>query len=300
MTKANISIDFEGEEQYFRTLGISPEGRLSESFYSRCAERFLELFERVGIKATFFVVGQDVDENLDVLQQIVKAGHQIGNHSYDHRFAMSRSEVPEQNDDIRRAHEKIKAALDVEARCYRAPCYDVSYPNVQFLHSLGYQCDSSFYPSKLAYLQRLFLRLYTSRPVSMGPSDVHRYPGRPFHLDVSGSPPLVSEYANGNTLLEVPIPHFSPLQLPLYSTPQFTFGKGFVLRGVRALFRRQIPFTYELHSLDLACEATDGIDPALRRIPQMRVDLQKKTAAFEEIFTVMKNEADIVPITDLA
>ncbi|MBT5873786.1 MAG: polysaccharide deacetylase family protein [Candidatus Latescibacteria bacterium] len=298
--KANISIDFEGEEQYFRTLGVSPEGRLSDNFYSRCAERFLEIFERVGVKATFFIVGQDVDENLDTLRQIVKAGHQIGNHSHDHQFAMSRYDVEEQNDDIQRAHEKIKSALDVEARCYRAPCYDVSYPNIEFLHSLGYQCDSSFYPSNLAYFQRLFLKAYTNRPVSMGPTDVHRYPGRPFLLDVSASPPVVSDRANGTTLLEVPIPYFSPLQLPLYSTPQFALGKGFVVRGVRSLLRRQIPFTYELHSLDVACETTDGIDPALRRIPQMRVGLQKKTSDFEEIFTIMKNEADIVPITDLA
>ncbi len=297
--KVNISIDFEGEEQYFNTLGVPYEGRLSPDFYRVTAARFLEIFEKVGVKATFFVVGRDVDANVAVLQQIVKAGHQIGNHSYEHRFAMSRYSLAEQNDDITRAHEKIHDALGVAPECYRAPCYDVSYANLAHLHALGYVCDSSFYPSKMAYLQRLFLRAYTRRPVSMGPTDVHRYPGHPFLLDVSHLPPQVVSEAGASTLVEVPIPFVSPLQVPLYSTPQFTFGKGFVVRGIKSLVRRQTPFTYELHSLDVACEERDGIDPVLRKIPQMKVGLPKKTADFLEIFSIMKNEADVVPITEL-
>jgi hypothetical protein len=112
-------------------------------------------------------------------------------------------------------------------------------------------------------------------------------------------PPEIAASRSDSVIGEVPIPYVSPFQLPLYSTPQFTFGKGFIIRGVNSLLRRRVPFTYELHSLDVACEERDGIDPGLRKIPQMRVDLKKRSADFEEIFTIMKNEADVVPITEL-
>ena len=36
------------------------------------------------VKATFFMVGENIDKHPDVFAQVVKAGHTIGNHSYNH------------------------------------------------------------------------------------------------------------------------------------------------------------------------------------------------------------------------
>ena len=44
----------------------------------------LEVLARFNIRATFFVVGDNVRKHPDIFQQVVDAGHRIGNHTYNH------------------------------------------------------------------------------------------------------------------------------------------------------------------------------------------------------------------------
>ena len=44
----------------------------------------LETLDRYGVKATFFVVGENVEKHPDLFRQIVERGHQIGNHTNHH------------------------------------------------------------------------------------------------------------------------------------------------------------------------------------------------------------------------
>lgn len=44
----------------------------------------LDTLRERGVKATFFVVGGQVDENPGLLRRIVQEGHTLGNHTYDH------------------------------------------------------------------------------------------------------------------------------------------------------------------------------------------------------------------------
>ncbi|PFR32608.1 MULTISPECIES: polysaccharide deacetylase family protein [Bacillus cereus group] len=48
-------------------------------------EQILPLLEKYNAKATFFVIGNELEKNLKFGQTIVKAGHQIGNHTYSHK-----------------------------------------------------------------------------------------------------------------------------------------------------------------------------------------------------------------------
>jgi len=44
----------------------------------------LDVLAHFDIKATFFVVGDNVRKHPDIFQQVVEAGHRIGNHTYNH------------------------------------------------------------------------------------------------------------------------------------------------------------------------------------------------------------------------
>lgn len=46
--------------------------------------RVLEILARYKVKATFFMVGENIDKYPEVYEQVVKAGHSIGNHTYNH------------------------------------------------------------------------------------------------------------------------------------------------------------------------------------------------------------------------
>ena len=52
----------------------------------------LDALDALGVKATFFLVGAGVDANPALCRRIVDAGHEIGNHTYSHRYLpLSRS-----------------------------------------------------------------------------------------------------------------------------------------------------------------------------------------------------------------
>ena len=44
----------------------------------------LELLRQHGVKATFFVIGQKAQQHPELIKQIVKEGHQLGNHTQSH------------------------------------------------------------------------------------------------------------------------------------------------------------------------------------------------------------------------
>ena len=46
--------------------------------------KVLAILDKYGVKATFFMVGENIDKHPDVFEQVVQAGHAIGNHTYNH------------------------------------------------------------------------------------------------------------------------------------------------------------------------------------------------------------------------
>ncbi|KKB41533.1 polysaccharide deacetylase family protein [Bacillus thermotolerans] len=54
-------------------------------------EELLPLLEKYEAKATFFLIGKDIEEHPEEAEQIVKAGHQVGNHTYSHERMIFKS-----------------------------------------------------------------------------------------------------------------------------------------------------------------------------------------------------------------
>jgi peptidoglycan/xylan/chitin deacetylase (PgdA/CDA1 family) len=68
-------------------------------------EEILEILRAEEVRATFFVTGQALEENLPEAQRIVADGHELGNHSYSHVRMIGRSysfvqEEVERTDDL--------------------------------------------------------------------------------------------------------------------------------------------------------------------------------------------------------
>ena len=82
--------------------------------------RMMEVLERHGVKATFFLIGQFVRQKPEIARALADAGHVIGSHTWDHSnliFA-SKAEVRRQLEVARNA---IFDATGVEARLFRPP-----------------------------------------------------------------------------------------------------------------------------------------------------------------------------------
>ena len=70
----------------------------------------LQTLARYGIRATFFMVGDNVRKYPHLYQQIVDAGHQVGNHTF-HHLGGFKHLTKTYIDDTEKANELIKAHL---------------------------------------------------------------------------------------------------------------------------------------------------------------------------------------------
>lgn len=79
----------------------------------------LDILQQYDVKATFFVVGKNVDYYPETTRRIVAEGHVLGNHSWDHKVMQPIVDV--QNLDLARSQATIKRVAGVEPHLFRPP-----------------------------------------------------------------------------------------------------------------------------------------------------------------------------------
>jgi peptidoglycan/xylan/chitin deacetylase (PgdA/CDA1 family) len=84
--------------------------------------RILALLAQYQVKATFCVVGSQVQRHPEIVRQIVAAGHTLCNHTWDHSFTIGKKKPERIQADLRRTNEAIRAAVPgAEIPFFRAP-----------------------------------------------------------------------------------------------------------------------------------------------------------------------------------
>ncbi|HEY0428858.1 MAG TPA: glycosyltransferase, partial [Pyrinomonadaceae bacterium] len=89
--------------------------------------KILDILKQENVKAAFFVVGQNGQENPDLIKRIVAEGHEIGNHSFTHP---NLGEVPRQITDIElnATQRLIESLTGRSTRLFRAPYFGDAEP----------------------------------------------------------------------------------------------------------------------------------------------------------------------------
>ena len=83
-------------------------------------EKVLDLLARLGISATFFVVGDTALRAPGILRRIVREGHAIGSHTFSHREFPDLSQDEFANE-LTRARRTIKEAAGIDTDLVRPP-----------------------------------------------------------------------------------------------------------------------------------------------------------------------------------
>lgn len=92
-------------------------------------ESVLEVLNRYSAKASFFVIGKNIENRPDIVQRIVDEGHAIGNHSYSHHKFFSLFNTKTIADEIEKTNELIKNTTG-KATDYFRPPYGVTNPAI--------------------------------------------------------------------------------------------------------------------------------------------------------------------------
>src|SRR5215472_4765129 len=114
----------------------------------RNTQHLFDLFEKHGIRATFFFLGWVADQHSHLVKEAVKLGHEVACHSYWHRQVCTIS--PEEfREDTKRAKQCIEDAGGVQVIGYRAPSFSIVAGTewaTDILGELGFLYDSSVHP----------------------------------------------------------------------------------------------------------------------------------------------------------
>ncbi len=98
----------------------------------------LDIFERYGVKTTFFVGGSWAAGNCETLKKIHAAGHEIGNHGYYHKDH-SKIDVEYNKKEIRSTHETVKDALGIDMTLFAPPSGAFGDATLAAASELGYR-----------------------------------------------------------------------------------------------------------------------------------------------------------------
>jgi peptidoglycan/xylan/chitin deacetylase (PgdA/CDA1 family) len=149
----SVSVDLDGLGCYAAIHGLSLrlDERAQRAVPEIAVQRFCELFEALGVRATFFVIGRDAGIAPARLRAAAGAGHEIASHSYAHDYALSRRTREEIAQDLALAERAIEDACGSRPRGFRAPGYTLSPELLDAVRDRAYAYDSSLLPSPPYY-----------------------------------------------------------------------------------------------------------------------------------------------------
>ena len=142
-------------EDYFHVLGLSSVIRKEEwdSYPQRVMEntlRLLHILKSYNIKATFFVLGWVAERYPELVEEILRHGHEVASHGYSHD-PIYRQTGEEFHVELKRSKEILEGISGEKVIGYRASNFSITEQTLWALDILveeGFEYDSSIYPIK--------------------------------------------------------------------------------------------------------------------------------------------------------
>ena len=106
----------------------------------------LDVLQRYGVHATFFVVGNSVQQYPQLVRQVRAAGHDIANHTYTHRRQRDLN-AAEFRQELIKTEEAIEIATGDRPNCFRPAGGAVNEEGQAIVQELGYTlCNATINP----------------------------------------------------------------------------------------------------------------------------------------------------------
>lgn len=154
----SLSLDLDNKWSYLRTFGNAEWVRYP-SYLELVCPRILQFFAARNVKITFFIVGRDatLNNNRSAIASLSAAGHEIGNHSFEHEPWLHLYTDQHLERDIALAEDAIEDATGVKPKGFRGPGYSLTGNVLSVLRRRGYRYDATAFPNILNPLARAYL-----------------------------------------------------------------------------------------------------------------------------------------------
>lgn len=296
---ASLSLDLDNQWSYMKTHG-DPGWEALPSYLSLVVPRVLDVLRSRGLTITWFLVGLDADRAADraVLRSITDAGHEVGNHSYNHEPWLHLYTEPEIERELARTEEAIDRATGQRPVGFRGPGFSLSPTVLRVLARRGYRYDASTFPTFLGPLARAY---YFAKSRQLTATE-KRQRKQLFGKFAEGLRPLSPYWwkTDAGPILEIPVTTMPLVKVPIHVSYLL------YLAGYSALLAR----TYWATALWL-CRVT-GTEPslllhpldflggddvkALEFFPAMQMTGATKVRLVGDFLDTMARSFDLVPM----
>ena len=130
--------------------------------------RILETYRRLGISQSFFIPGWCIENYPATVDDILKAGHEIGHHGYLHEDPVGSLDQKEWFEKAIEAHKKYCGGVPSG---YRAPVYNINQQVVDLLIKYKFRYDSSMMADDIPYRIVTNAGALWEMPVNWGTDD---------------------------------------------------------------------------------------------------------------------------------
>ncbi len=101
--------------------------------------RVLKLLKKHDVKATFFCIGQHIENHPDILKQILADGHSVGNHTYSHSKSFGFFGFEKVKAELQQTKSTVKKLTGLKMNLFR-PAFGVTNPQIEkAVKTLGLQ-----------------------------------------------------------------------------------------------------------------------------------------------------------------
>jgi len=276
-----ISVDLDEVHHYYAIHGLTPAAEAAHAVYERGLRRFRDFAAGERLPLTLFVVGADVErpENAALLRDMADQGHELGNHTFDHHYDLTRRSDADIREQIERANDIVAARAGQRPTGFRAPGYTMSDAVYRALASSGMAYSSSVFPCPWYYAAKAAV----IAAYRVGGKTSSSIIGSPRVLSAPRVPYRAGEpyFRVGAGLLELPIQVTPGLRLPFIGTSLTGLGTRWARKLAESVVGQEL-VNLELHGVDLL-DARDGLDALAPHQVDLRVPLLTKWCVFAEV-----------------
>ena len=300
---ASLSLDLDNKWSYMKTHGDAGWESFP-SYLDIVVPRVLAFLKDRQLKITFFIVGQDaaLEKNRKAIASIAAAGHEIGNHSFNHEPWLHLYSKEELTNEFDKTETALLNVTGKRPTGFRGPGYSLSPTVLEVLAERGYKYDCSTLPTYIAPLARAY---YFFKSPKM--TDEEREKRKKLFGKLSdGFQNLKPRMMNvaGRDMVEIPVTTFPIIKTPIHLSYLLyisTFSRKAAFLYWRFALAMCIATGVQpsllLHPLDFI----SGEDaPELKFFPGMNVSVEDKLAFVNDILALYSGKFEVVPMREHA
>ena len=297
---ASLSLDLDNQWSYMKTHGDDAWSAYP-TYLDWVVPRILEFLDQRSLSITFFIVGKDATDprNAPALRAIAEAGHEIGNHSFNHEPWLHLYSEEELHRELEAAEEAIASATGQKTVGFRGPGFSLSPTTLSVLSQRGYDYDATVFPNLLNPLARAYFFATSSlskeekeqRKALFGTWKDALRPVKPFYWRLEAK-----------NLFELPV-----TTMPVFKTPIHLSYILYAARYSRALAILYFRFALMmcrltgvspsilLHPLDfMGCDDVEGLE----FFPGMDMEARTKIDIVDRVLSELQKHYELVTIED--